>query len=152
EFIAICIREAGKSISASIAEIREAADFLRYYATMARRLFGQPEQLPGPTGESNELSLHGRGIFVCISPWNFPLAIFTGQVAAALVAGNSVIAKPAEQTTLVAHLMIKLLHEAGVPENVLQFVPGDGAVVGPLLTADPRVSGVAFTGSTDTAR
>ncbi len=152
EFIAMCIREAGKGISASIAEIREAADFLRYYATMARRLFGQPEQLPGPTGESNELSLHGRGVFVCISPWNFPLAIFTGQVAAALVAGNSVIAKPAEQTTLVAHAMIRLLHESGVPADVLQFVPGDGAVVGPLLTADPRVSGVAFTGSTETAR
>ena len=152
EFIAMCIREAGKGISASIAEIREAADFLRYYATMARRLFGQPEQLPGPTGESNELSLHGRGVFVCISPWNFPLAIFTGQIAAALVAGNSVIAKPAEQTTLVAHAMVKLLHEAGIPADVLQFVPGDGAVVGPLLTADPRVAGVAFTGSTETAR
>ncbi|MGH8182354.1 MAG: bifunctional proline dehydrogenase/L-glutamate gamma-semialdehyde dehydrogenase PutA [Rhodanobacteraceae bacterium] len=152
EFISLCIREAGKTISASIAEVREAADFLRYYATMARRLFGQPEQLPGPTGESNELSLHGRGVFVCISPWNFPLAIFTGQVAAALVSGNAVIAKPAEQTTLIAHAMIKLLHEAGMPADVLQCVPGDGAVVGPILTSDARVSGVAFTGSTDTAR
>ena len=152
EFIALCVREAGKSIPAAIAEVREAVDFLRYYATMARRLFGHPEQLPGPTGESNELSLHGRGVFVCISPWNFPLAIFTGQVAAALVAGNSVIAKPAEQTTLIAHLMVRLLHEAGVPADVLQFLPGDGASVGAALTSDARVAGVAFTGSTETAR
>ncbi|HJP97935.1 MAG TPA: bifunctional proline dehydrogenase/L-glutamate gamma-semialdehyde dehydrogenase PutA, partial [Rhodanobacteraceae bacterium] len=152
EFVSMCVREAGKTISASISEVREAADFLRYYATMARRLFGQPEVLPGPTGETNELSLHGRGVFVCISPWNFPLAIFTGQVSAALVAGNAVIAKPAEQTTLVAHAMVKLLHEAGVPTDVLQFVPGDGATVGPALTADKRVGGVAFTGSTETAR
>jgi len=152
EFISMCVREAGKTLSASIAEVREAADFLRYYATMARRLFGHPETLPGPTGETNELSLHGRGVFVCISPWNFPLAIFTGQIAAALVSGNAVIAKPAEQTTLIAHAMIKLLHAAGIPADVLQFVPGDGAVVGPLLTGDKRVAGVAFTGSTDTAR
>jgi len=152
EFVSLCIREAGKTIPASISEVREAADFLRYYATMARRLFGQPEALPGPTGETNELSLHGRGVFVCISPWNFPLAIFTGQISAALVAGNAVIAKPAEQTTLVAHAMVKLLHEAGVPADVLQFVPGDGATVGPALTGDNRVAGVAFTGSTETAR
>ena len=152
EFISMCVREAGKTLSASIAEVREAADFLRYYATMARRLFGHPETLPGPTGETNELSLHGRGVFVCISPWNFPLAIFTGQIAAALVSGNAVIAKPAEQTTLIAHAMIKLLHAAGIPADVLQFVPGDGAVVGPLLTGDKRVAGVAFTGSTETAR
>ena len=152
EFISMCVREAGKTLSASIAEVREAADFLRYYATMARRLFGHPETLPGPTGETNELSLHGRGVFVCISPWNFPLAIFTGQIAAALVSGNAVIAKPAEQTTLIAHAMVKLLHAAGIPADVLQFVPGDGAVVGPLLTGDKRVAGVAFTGSTDTAR
>jgi RHH-type proline utilization regulon transcriptional repressor/proline dehydrogenase/delta 1-pyrroline-5-carboxylate dehydrogenase len=152
EFISMCVREAGKTLSASIAEVREAADFLRYYATMARRLFGHPETLPGPTGETNELSLHGRGVFVCISPWNFPLAIFTGQIAAALVSGNAVIAKPAEQTTLIAHAMVKLLHAAGIPADVLQLVPGDGAVVGPLLTGDKRVAGVAFTGSTDTAR
>ncbi|HEX7341882.1 MAG TPA: bifunctional proline dehydrogenase/L-glutamate gamma-semialdehyde dehydrogenase PutA [Rhodanobacteraceae bacterium] len=152
EFISMCVREAGKTIPASIAEVREAADFLRYYATMARRLFGQPEKLPGPTGETNELSLHGRGTFVCISPWNFPLAIFTGQVAAALVAGNAVIAKPAEQTTLIACAMVKLLHASGIPEDVLQLVPGDGAEIGPVLTSDNRVSGVAFTGSTDTAR
>ncbi|HEY4144605.1 bifunctional proline dehydrogenase/L-glutamate gamma-semialdehyde dehydrogenase PutA [Pinirhizobacter sp.] len=151
EFIALCVREAGKSLPDAIAEIREAADFLRYYATMARRLFGHPEQLPGPTGESNQLSLHGRGVFVCISPWNFPLAIFLGQVSAALAAGNSVIAKPAEQTSLIGHEAVKLLHEAGVPRDVLQYLPGDGATVGAALTRDPRVAGVAFTGSTDTA-
>jgi RHH-type proline utilization regulon transcriptional repressor/proline dehydrogenase/delta 1-pyrroline-5-carboxylate dehydrogenase len=151
EFIALCVREAGKSLPDAIAEIREAADFLRYYATMARRLFGHPEQLPGPTGESNQLSLHGRGVFVCISPWNFPLAIFLGQVSAALAAGNAVIAKPAEQTSLIGYEAVKLLHDAGVPREVLQYLPGDGATVGAALTRDPRVAGVAFTGSTDTA-
>jgi len=151
EFIALCVREAGKSLPDAIAEIREAADFLRYYATMARRLFGQPEALPGPTGESNQLFLNGRGVFVCISPWNFPLAIFLGQVSAALAAGNAVIAKPAEQTSLIGHAAIKLLHDAGVPVDVLQYLPGDGAIVGAALTKDPRVSGVAFTGSTETA-
>ena len=151
ELIALCVKEAGKSLSASVAEVREAVDFCRYYAVQGRKLFGQPEKLPGPTGESNELQLHGRGVFVCISPWNFPLAIFMGQIAAALAAGNTVIAKPAEQTTLIAHLAVKLLHEAGVPETVLQFLPGDGATVGAALTRDPRVAGVVFTGSTDTA-
>jgi RHH-type proline utilization regulon transcriptional repressor/proline dehydrogenase/delta 1-pyrroline-5-carboxylate dehydrogenase len=151
EFIALCVLEAGKSLPDAIAEIREAADFLRYYATMARRLFGQPEQLPGPTGESNQLFLNGRGVFVCISPWNFPLAIFLGQVSAALAAGNAVIAKPAEQTSLIGHLAVQLLHAAGVPADVLQYLPGDGATVGAALTRDPRVAGVAFTGSTDTA-
>ncbi|WP_245559027.1 bifunctional proline dehydrogenase/L-glutamate gamma-semialdehyde dehydrogenase PutA [Arenimonas oryziterrae] len=151
ELIALCVKEAGKSLSASVAEVREAVDFCRYYAVQGRKLFGQPEKLPGPTGESNELQLHGRGVFVCISPWNFPLAIFMGQIAAALAAGNTVIAKPAEQTTLIAYLAVKLLHEAGVPENVLQFLPGDGATVGAALTRDPRVAGVVFTGSTDTA-
>jgi RHH-type proline utilization regulon transcriptional repressor/proline dehydrogenase/delta 1-pyrroline-5-carboxylate dehydrogenase len=151
EFVALCVREAGKSLPDAIAEIREAADFLRYYAAMARRLFGHPEQLPGPTGESNQLFLNGRGVFVCISPWNFPLAIFLGQVSAALAAGNSVIAKPAEQTSLIGHAAVKLLHEAGVPADVLQYLPGDGAVVGAALTRDPRVAGVAFTGSTETA-
>jgi len=151
EFIALCVREAGKSLPDAIAEIREAADFLRYYATMARRLFGQPEALPGPTGESNQLFLNGRGVFVCISPWNFPLAIFLGQVSAALAAGNAVIAKPAEQTSLIGHAAVKLLHDAGVPTDVLQYLPGDGATVGAALTKDPRVAGVAFTGSTETA-
>lgn len=152
EFMALCTREAGKTMLDGIAEVREAVDFLRYYAHQARRLFGHPERLPGPTGESNELYLHGRGVFVCISPWNFPLAIFVGQVAAALVAGNSVLAKPAEQTTLVGYAAVKLLHEAGVPETVLQYLPGDGATVGAALTRDARICGVAFTGSTETAR
>ncbi|MGR4876801.1 bifunctional proline dehydrogenase/L-glutamate gamma-semialdehyde dehydrogenase PutA [Pseudoxanthomonas sp. LARHCG66] len=152
DYIALCVTEAGKTIPDSVAEVREAVDFLRYYAAQARAQFGAPEQLPGPTGESNQLQLQGRGVFVCISPWNFPLAIFLGQVSAALAAGNSVIAKPAEQTNLIGHAAVKLLHEAGIPEAVLQFLPGDGATVGAALTKDPRVAGVAFTGSTDTAR
>ncbi|MBP3983738.1 bifunctional proline dehydrogenase/L-glutamate gamma-semialdehyde dehydrogenase PutA [Pseudoxanthomonas helianthi] len=152
EYIALCVKEAGKTIPDSVAEVREAVDFLRYYAGQARAQFGAAEKLPGPTGESNELQLHGRGVFVCISPWNFPLAIFLGQVGAALAAGNSVIAKPAEQTNLIGYYAVKLLHEAGVPEAVLQFLPGDGATVGAALTKDPRVAGVAFTGSTETAR
>jgi len=151
QYIALCTREAGKTIPDGVAEVREAVDFLRYYAGEARKLFA-PEALPGPTGESNTLQLQGRGVFVCISPWNFPLAIFAGQIAAALATGNSVIAKPAEQTNLIGYAAVKLLHEAGVPEAVLQFLPGDGATVGAALTADPRVAGVAFTGSTDTAR
>ncbi len=151
EFIAMAVREAGKTIPAAIAEVREAADFLRYYAALARKLFGQPEILPGPTGESNQLFLHGRGVFVCISPWNFPLAIFMGQVVAALAAGNSVLAKPAEQTTLIGHAAVKLLHEAGVPEDVLQFIPGKGSMIGNLLLTRPEIAGVCFTGSTETA-
>ena len=151
QYIALCTKEAGKTIPDGVAEVREAVDFLRYYAGQARKLFA-PEALPGPTGESNTLLLQGRGVFVCISPWNFPLAIFAGQIAAALAAGNSVIAKPAEQTNLIGYAAVKLLHEAGVPEAVLQFLPGDGATVGAALTRDPRVAGVAFTGSTDTAR
>ncbi|RRN59229.1 bifunctional proline dehydrogenase/L-glutamate gamma-semialdehyde dehydrogenase PutA [Pseudoxanthomonas sp. SGNA-20] len=152
QFMAMCVREAGKTIPDSVAEVREAVDFLRYYAAQARAKFGAPEQMPGPTGESNQLQLQGRGVFACISPWNFPLAIFLGQVAAALAAGNAVVAKPAEQTSLVGHAAVQLLHEAGVPEAVLQFVPGDGASVGAALTSDARVAGVAFTGSTETAR
>ena len=152
EFMALCVKEAGKSLPDGIAEVREAVDFLRYYAKQAREQFGHAEKLPSPTGESNELQLHGRGVFVCISPWNFPLAIFLGQVAAALAAGNSVIAKPAEQTNLIGYYAVKLLLDAGIPEGVVQFLPGDGATVGAALTADPRVAGVAFTGSTDTAR
>ena len=150
-YMAMCTKEAGKTLADGIAEVREAVDFLRYYAGQARKHFA-PEALPGPTGESNTLQLAGRGVFVCISPWNFPLAIFMGQVAAALAAGNSVIAKPAEQTNLIGHAAVKLLHEAGIPEAVLQFLPGDGATVGAALTRDPRVAGVAFTGSNDTAR
>jgi RHH-type proline utilization regulon transcriptional repressor/proline dehydrogenase/delta 1-pyrroline-5-carboxylate dehydrogenase len=150
-FIAMCAKEAGKTIPDGVAEVREAVDFLRYYAEQARVLF-KPEALPGPTGESNTLQLSGRGTFVCISPWNFPLAIFMGQVCAALAAGNCVVAKPAEQTNLVGFAAVKLLHEAGVPEAVLQFLPGDGATVGAALTRDDRIAGVAFTGSTETAR
>ena len=152
EFMALCAREAGKTVNDAVAEVREAVDFLRYYALEARRHFGPPETLPGPTGERNTLSLHGRGVFACISPWNFPLAIFTGQVSAALAAGNTVIAKPAEQTPLIAARAVTLLHEAGIPREALQFVPGEGASVGAALTSHPDVDGVAFTGGTDTAR
>lgn len=152
ELMALCAREAGKTVRDSVAEIREAADFARYYALQAREHFDQPIDLPGPTGESNQLSLHGRGVFACISPWNFPLAIFIGQVTAALAAGNTVLAKPAEQTPAIASLAIRLLHQAGVPREALQLLPGDGATVGAQLTTDPRIDGVAFTGSTETAR
>ncbi|MGQ0586190.1 MAG: bifunctional proline dehydrogenase/L-glutamate gamma-semialdehyde dehydrogenase PutA [Gammaproteobacteria bacterium] len=151
EFVHLLIREAGKTIPDSISEVREAVDFLRYYAAQARALLAAPETLPGPTGEYNELQLHGRGVFVCISPWNFPLAIFAGQVAAALVAGNTVIAKPAEQTNLVAVRMVQLLREAGIADDVLQCVLGEGDV-GAALTADPSIAGVAFTGSVEVAR
>ncbi|MDH4166465.1 MAG: bifunctional proline dehydrogenase/L-glutamate gamma-semialdehyde dehydrogenase PutA [Gammaproteobacteria bacterium] len=152
ELVAMCVREAGKSVPDGIAEVREAVDFLRYYAARARHEFAGPQRLPGPTGESNELSLHGRGVFTCISPWNFPLAIFAGQVAAALAAGNAVLAKPAEQTPLVAAHAVRLMLQAGVPADVLHFLPGDGASVGAAAVADPRIAGVAFTGSTETAR
>ncbi|MGF1595227.1 MAG: bifunctional proline dehydrogenase/L-glutamate gamma-semialdehyde dehydrogenase PutA, partial [Kiloniellaceae bacterium] len=150
--IAFCQREAGKSLGDGVAEVREAVDFLRYYAARARADFGPPTSLPGPTGERNEISLHGRGVFLCISPWNFPLAIFTGQVAAALAAGNAVIAKPAEQTGLIAAEAVKILHRAGVPGDALHLLPGDGPGIAAPLVADPRVAGVAFTGSTETAR
>jgi len=151
EFIALAVHEAGKTLAAAVSEVREAADLCRYYAAMARKLFGAPENLPGPTGESNQLFLRGRGVFVCISPWNFPLAIFMGQVAAGLAAGNAVIAKPADQTTLIGYAAIKLLHEAGVPEGVLQYVPAKGSVLGSTLLTRPEVAGVCFTGSTETA-
>lgn len=152
ELVAYCIREGGRSIVDSISEVREASDFLRYYAERAQTEFVTGLQLPGPTGESNELKLQGRGVFVCISPWNFPLAIFTGQIAAALAAGNSVIAKPAEQTPLIATRAVEFLLEAGVPADVLHLLPGDGATVGARAVADPRIAGVAFTGSTETAQ
>jgi len=152
ELMGLCVREAGKTLFDALAELREAVDFLRYYAAEARRQFGEPALLPGPTGERNTLGLRGRGVFVCISPWNFPLAIFTGQVAAALAAGNAVIAKPAEQTPLVAARAVELFHAAGVPGGVLNVLPGDGAEVGAAAVADTRVAGVAFTGSTETAR
>jgi RHH-type proline utilization regulon transcriptional repressor/proline dehydrogenase/delta 1-pyrroline-5-carboxylate dehydrogenase len=142
--------EGGKTLDDALAELREAVDYCRYYAAQARIALA-PQPMPGPTGESNELRYRGRGVFVCISPWNFPLAIFLGQVTAALVAGNTVVAKPAEQTPLIAALAIALLHDAGVPPGALHLVPGDGAV-GASLVADPRVAGVAFTGSTEAGR
>jgi RHH-type proline utilization regulon transcriptional repressor/proline dehydrogenase/delta 1-pyrroline-5-carboxylate dehydrogenase len=152
ELIAYCVREGGRTIPDSISEVREAVDFLRYYADRARNEFGAGARMPGPTGESNELKLRGRGVFCCISPWNFPLAIFTGQIAAALAAGNAVLAKPAEQTPLVATRAVQILLEAGVPPDVLHLLLGDGATVGARIVADPRIAGVAFTGSTDTAK
>jgi RHH-type proline utilization regulon transcriptional repressor/proline dehydrogenase/delta 1-pyrroline-5-carboxylate dehydrogenase len=149
---ALCVREAGKTVGTAVADVREAVDFLRYYAACAREQFATPKPLPGPTGERNEISLHGRGVFACISPWNFPVAIFTGQVAAALAAGNTIAAKPAEQTPLTAFAAVRLLHAAGVPTNVLQYLPGDGPEVGGALVRDLRVAGVAFTGSTEVAQ
>ena len=152
EIMSLCAREAGKQIRDGVAEIREAVEFCRYYADQAEQQMAQPTTLPGPTGESNELYLTGKGVFVAISPWNFPVAIFLGQVSAAVVTGNTVLAKPAEQTSLVAHRCIELMHEAGIPRDVVQLLPGPGRDIGPLLTGDPRVSGVVFTGSTATAQ
>jgi RHH-type proline utilization regulon transcriptional repressor/proline dehydrogenase/delta 1-pyrroline-5-carboxylate dehydrogenase len=149
-FFALAVREAGKCLPDTVAEVREAVDFCRYYAAQARTLL-VTHVLPGPTGERNEMQLSGRGVFACISPWNFPLAIFLGQVTAALVAGNAVIAKPAPQTPLIAARAVRLLHRAGVPADVLQLLPG-GAEVGAALVADRRISGVAFTGSTGAAK
>jgi RHH-type transcriptional regulator, proline utilization regulon repressor / proline dehydrogenase / delta 1-pyrroline-5-carboxylate dehydrogenase len=150
-FIALLQREGGKTLDDSLSEVREAIDFCRYYAAEGRRLFGDGQIMPGPTGESNVLRLRGRGVFIAISPWNFPLAIFLGQVTAALMAGNTVVAKPAEQTPLVAAEAVRLLHESGVPASALHLVPGDGSI-GALLVAHRDVSGVVFTGSTEVAR
>jgi len=150
ELMAICVQEAFKTIPDAIGEVREAADFCRYYAQQARSGLKSIE-LPGPTGERNILHLDGRGVWATIAPWNFPLAIFLGQTAAALVAGNSVVAKPAPQTPKIAAAAVRLAHQAGVPEDVLILAPG-GPEVGAALTADPRVMGVAFTGSTATAK
>jgi RHH-type transcriptional regulator, proline utilization regulon repressor / proline dehydrogenase / delta 1-pyrroline-5-carboxylate dehydrogenase len=150
ELVALCVKEAGRCVADALAEVREAVDFLRYYAAECERLFAGPTLLPGPTGERNSLRLTGRGVFLCISPWNFPIAIFTGQVAAALAAGNTVLAKPAEQTCLVAARVVELLLEAGIPERALQFLPGDGPAIGAALLEDPRLAGVVFTGSTAT--
>jgi RHH-type proline utilization regulon transcriptional repressor/proline dehydrogenase/delta 1-pyrroline-5-carboxylate dehydrogenase len=152
KLMALIIREGGRAIPAALSEVREATDYLRYYAARARADFAEPLALPGPTGERNRLFLHGRGVFACISPWNFPLAIFTGQIAAALAAGNAVVAKPAEQTPLTAAAAIRHLHAAGISGDVLHLLPGSGETIGAALTADPRVAGIAFTGSTDTAR
>ncbi|MDT4288163.1 bifunctional proline dehydrogenase/L-glutamate gamma-semialdehyde dehydrogenase PutA [Methylomonas sp. MO1] len=152
EMVALCIREGGRTLLDALAEVREAVDLCRYYAACAVEQFAQPQQLPGPTGEDNQLLQIERGVFVCISPWNFPIAIFIGQIAAALAAGNTVIAKPALQTSLTGMACLRLLHSAGVPEQVLQFLPGDGAEIGRHLLSDERVSGVAFTGSVATAQ
>jgi RHH-type proline utilization regulon transcriptional repressor/proline dehydrogenase/delta 1-pyrroline-5-carboxylate dehydrogenase len=152
ELMALLAREAGKTLPDGLGEVREAADFCRYYAMLARRLFGEGELLTGPTGETNRLVLAGRGPFVCISPWNFPLAIFVGQVSAAFAAGNPVVAKPAEQTPIIAARAVQLLHEAGVPLPALTLAPGPGETVGAALVSDLRTAGVAFTGSTATAR
>jgi RHH-type proline utilization regulon transcriptional repressor/proline dehydrogenase/delta 1-pyrroline-5-carboxylate dehydrogenase len=150
-FIALLQREGGKTLDDSHSEVRETIDFCRYYAAEGRKLFGDGQLLPGPTGESNLLRLRGRGVMVAISPWNFPLAIFLGQVAAALMAGNSVVAKPAEQTPIVAAEAVRLLHESGVPEPALHLVPGDGGI-GAALVAHRDIAGVVFTGSTVVAR
>jgi RHH-type proline utilization regulon transcriptional repressor/proline dehydrogenase/delta 1-pyrroline-5-carboxylate dehydrogenase len=148
----LAMLEGGKTVRDAVAEVREAVDLLRYYAARARADFAAPRALPGVTGEDNSLALAGRGVFACISPWNFPLAIFTGQVAAALAAGNAVIAKPAEQTPLIAGRAIGHLLAAGIPDEVLAFLPGTGDSVGARIVADRRISGVAFTGSTETAQ
>ncbi len=150
KLLALLQTEAGKTIDDAISEVREAIDFCRYYAAEGRTLFGE-QAMPGPTGESNTLRLRGRGVIVAISPWNFPLAIFTGQVVAALMAGNAVVAKPAEQTPLIAREAVHLMHQASVPASALQLVLGDGKV-GAALVAHPNVAGVVFTGSTEVAR
>jgi RHH-type proline utilization regulon transcriptional repressor/proline dehydrogenase/delta 1-pyrroline-5-carboxylate dehydrogenase len=151
EFCALLVKEAHKTWGDCVAEVREAVDFCRYYAVQARARLGE-QTLPGPTGESNVLRLHGRGVFVCISPWNFPLAIFAGQVVAALVAGNTVAAKPAEQTPVVARRFVALLHEVGVPDDAVAWLHGAGETVGAALVAHPATAGVCFTGSTQVAR
>lgn len=151
ELMVLAVREAGKTVLNALNEVREATDFCRYYAQMAKKLF-MPQSLPGPTGEINTLRLYGRGVIACISPWNFPIAIFTGQIAAALVAGNAVIAKPAEQTPLVAAKIVQLFYEAGVPKEVLQLLPGSGETVGVALTNHTSLDGILFTGSIVTAK
>ncbi|HYF23040.1 MAG TPA: bifunctional proline dehydrogenase/L-glutamate gamma-semialdehyde dehydrogenase PutA [Caulobacteraceae bacterium] len=149
--VALLAREAGKTLNDGVAEVREAVDFCRYYAHLAEKQFAGPETLTGPVGETNQLELRGRGVFVCISPWNFPLAIFTGQIAAALAAGNAVLAKPAEQTPLIAAEAVRLFHGAGLDPRLLALLPGRGETVGATLTGHPEIDGVAFTGGTDTA-
>ena len=151
-FIALCVMEAGKTLPDALGEVREAVDFCRYYAALARAHFSTPQLLAGPTGESNELSLHGRGVFASISPWNFPLAIFMGQITAAFAAGNAVVAKPAEQTPIIAFEAVKLLLEAGMPKDAIALLPGAGEIIGAKLVADLRIAGVAFTGGTSTAQ
>ena len=151
--MALLTREGGKTHVDGVAEVREAVDFCRYYAAEGRKHFPDGGQvLPGPTGESNRLFLEGRGVFLCISPWNFPLAIFLGQVAAALMAGNCVIAKPAGQTCLIAMRAVELLIKAGIPKDVIAFMPVSGRLAGSLMVPDERIAGVCMTGSTETAQ
>jgi RHH-type proline utilization regulon transcriptional repressor/proline dehydrogenase/delta 1-pyrroline-5-carboxylate dehydrogenase len=149
--VALLSLEAGKTLNDGVSEVREAVDFCRYYADLAEKQFAGFTTLNGPVGETNQLELRGRGVFACISPWNFPLAIFTGQIAAALAAGNAVIAKPAEQTPLVAGAAVRLFHRAGLAPDLLALLPGEGSAIGPVLTAHPGIAGVAFTGGTETA-
>ncbi|MDX3899954.1 MAG: bifunctional proline dehydrogenase/L-glutamate gamma-semialdehyde dehydrogenase PutA [Sphingobium sp.] len=149
--VALLALEAGKTLNDGVAEVREAVDFCRYYADLAEKQFAGLTTLPGPVGETNGLELRGRGVFACISPWNFPLAIFTGQIAAALAAGNGVVAKPAEQTPLIAGAAVRLFHRAGLNPDLLALLPGEGSEIGPILTAHPGIDGVAFTGGTETA-
>jgi RHH-type proline utilization regulon transcriptional repressor/proline dehydrogenase/delta 1-pyrroline-5-carboxylate dehydrogenase len=151
ELMYLCIREGGRCIKDGLAEVREAIDSCRYYAMQARAAL-TPQGLPGPAGESNTLSMHGRGVMLCISPWNFPVAIFTSQIIAALVAGNTVIAKPAHQTPLTAMRVVQLLHEAGIPADALTLLPGKSSVMSEPLLQDERVAGVIFTGSTEVAK
>ena len=152
ELVSLIVREGGRTYNDAVAEVREAADFCRYYALQARQKFDQPIGLAGPAGERNELRLHGRGVFACISPWNFPLAIFTGQIAAALAAGNTVLAKPAEQTPRIALRALEILYAAGIPPDAACCVLGPGETIGAALVGDPRIAGVAFTGSVETAK
>lgn len=152
ELVALCCYETGKTIPEGVDEVRSAVDHCRYYAVQARALFGDPIAMPGITGENNELYLEARGVFLCISPWHCPLAVFSGQVAAALVAGNSVLAKPAKQATLIAYRAVQLMLEAGIPANVIQLLPGDGSKLASVLIPDPRIAGIAFTGSNHVAR
>ena len=152
ELVSLIVREGGRTYHDAVAEVREAADFCRYYALQARSRFSSSLLLPGPAGERNELRLHGRGVFACVSPWNFPLAIFTGQVAAALAAGNTVIAKPAEQTPRIGWRALEILYAAGIPADAACCAVGPGETIGAALVADPRIAGVAFTGSVETAK
>jgi RHH-type proline utilization regulon transcriptional repressor/proline dehydrogenase/delta 1-pyrroline-5-carboxylate dehydrogenase len=151
DLIALCVKEAGKNLPDAVAEVREAIDFCYYYAMRARELFQYPETLPSPTGELNQLSLYGRGTFLCISPWNFPLAIFVGQITAALVSGNCVIAKPAHTTPFIAARAVDILHKAGIPKDVLAYVNTSGELLSEVTLPKPVIKGVAFTGSVRTA-
>lgn len=151
ELISLCILEGGKTIPDAVSEVREAIDFCRYYAQQGREKLTEALTLPGPTGEQNSLRLRGRGAFLCISPWNFPLAIFLGQITAALVSGNTVLAKPAGQTPLIATRAIEILLQAGIPKEVLHFIPASGQLIQETILTDNRVAGVCFTGSTETA-